>query len=192
MLVVWTILGVVGLLLALVVVLVATPMHLRLVAAAGENAGFRAEIRTLWGLSPRLNLEGGGGGDGAAETPPKRKRGKRRKRRRGGIGAEDAMRLLKAVPHAAVTALRRIHIDGLRLRATFGFDDPADTGEVFGLLTPWVYGLPTELCDVRIQPDFDGPRFEGSAELSVHLTPVAVVWPAVRLALIVWGMWRWR
>jgi hypothetical protein len=137
-------------------------------------------------------LEGGGGGDDGAARPPKRKRRKRGKRRKGGIGAEDALRLLRAVPDAGLTALGRIHIDALRLRATFGFDDPADTGEVFGMLTPLVYGLPAERCDFQIRPDFDRRRFEGSAELSLHLTPLSVAWPVLRLVLLFWGMRRWR
>ena len=196
MLFVWAILGVVGVLLLAVVILVATPMHLRLVAEAGDRFDLRAEVRTFWGLSPPLTLQGARHGArmaGVFRKPRKRRQKCRRRPEEeadedsGGIGAAQVLRLLSAVPEAVMTALGRIHLDRLRLRAAFGFDDPADTGQVFGQLTPWVYGVPRERCKVEIEPDFEGPRFEGCAEVSVHLTPLAVVWPLLRLVLLIRG-----
>lgn len=192
MLVVWTILAIVGVLVALVVIVVATPMHLRLLADAGDGFDLRAEIRTFWGLSPPLRLEGDR--HAARVAGVLRKPRKRKPERRSahevdedddtGVGVSEVMRLLRAVPDAAMTALRRIHLDRLRLRAVFGFADPADTGQVFGQLTPLVYGVPCARCEVQIEPDFDGPRFEGSADVSIHLTPLAVAWPILRLVLV--------
>lgn len=186
----WVLLALAGGLLLIVAIVVATPAHLRLVAEVGEHSGFRAEVRTLWGLSPRLKLEGGGGG-AASERPRRRRRRAKRKRtgkKRGGMSAERVLRVLNAVPEALSTALRRVRIDRLRLRAVFGFDDPADTGQVFGLLTPLVYGLPWERVDIGVEPDFDGRRFDGSAEISLHFTPIAVAWPVLRLGMMVWRL----
>jgi hypothetical protein len=189
MLFVWAILGFAGALLLLLVILVATPMHLRLVAEAGDSVDVRAEIRTFWGLSPPLTLKGE---RHAARMAGVMRRPRKRTRRAeaeadsdkgGGISAAQVSRLLSAVPEALSTALGRIHLDALRLWAAFGFDDPADTGQVFGQLTPWIYGLPCRRCEIGIEPDFEGRRFEGRADLSVHLTPLAVAWPVLRLIL---------
>lgn len=193
MLFVWAILGVVGLLFLLVVIVVATPMHLRLVAEAGDRFAAEAEIRVLWGLAPRVSLKTGRHGHRVAKVlrkPRKRKPVRRQEpqeeRDEGDrFSAAEVSRLLTASPEAALTALRRIHLDRLSLRAVFGFDDPADTGQVFGQLTPWVYGVPCERCDVQVRPDFDGRKFEGRAEIAVHLTLLAVAWPLLRLALLI-------
>ena len=195
MLFVWAILGVVGLLFLLVVIVVATPMHLRLVAEAGDRFAAEAEIRVLWGLAPRVSLKAERHGHRVAKVlrkPRKRKPVRRQElqeeRDEGDrFSAAEVSRLLTALPDAALTALRRIHLDRLSLRAVFGFDDPADTGQVFGQLTPWIYGMPREKCDVQVRPEFDGRRFEGSAEIAVHLTLLAVAWPLLRLALVIRG-----
>lgn len=195
MLVVWAILGVVGLLLLLIVIVVATPMHLRLVAEAGDRFDAEAEVRVLWGLAPRVSLKAERHGHRVAKVlrkPRKRKPVRRQEPQEehddgDRITAAEVSRLLMALPDAALSALPRIHLDRLSLRAVFGFDDPADTGQVFGQLTPWIYGVPCEKFDVQVRPDFDGKRFEGSAEVAVHLTLLAVAWPLLRLALLIRG-----
>ncbi|WP_413720663.1 DUF2953 domain-containing protein [Silicimonas sp. MF1-12-2] len=195
MLVVWAILGVVGLLFLLIVIVVATPMHLRLVAEAGDRFDVEAEVRVLWGLAPRLSLKAERHGHRVAKVlrkPRKRKPVRRHEQQEeldvgDRITAAEVSRLLTALPEAVLIALRRIHLDRLSLRAVFGFDDPADTGQVFGQLTPWIYGVPRERCDVQVRPDFDGKRFEGSAEVAVHLTLLAVAWPLLRLVLLIRG-----
>ena len=195
MLVVWAILGVVGLLFLLIVIVVATPMHLRLVAEAGDRFDVEAEVRVLWGLAPRLSLKAERHGHRVAKVlrkPRKRKPVRRHEPQEehdvgDRITAAEVSRLLTALPEAVLIALRRIHLDRLSLRAVFGFDDPADTGQVFGQLTPWIYGVPRERCDVQVRPDFDRKRFEGSAEVAVHLTLLAVAWPLLRLVLLIRG-----
>lgn len=188
MFVLWATLAFLGCVVLLVGVLVATPMHLRLSAEAGAQFRVRAEVRTLWGLSPGLKIEtGSGGGDTPGPHRQSRRRREDRKREKAARGIMDAdklFQLLHAVPEALLTAVRRIHIDRLRLRTAFGFEDPADTGRAFGMLTPVIYGLPCDCAEVIVEPDFDGRRFEGSADVSLHLTPLAVAWPVLRLVLL--------
>jgi hypothetical protein len=186
--VLWAILGVVAVVLFLVVVLVATPVHLRLVAEAGERFKFRTEVMAFWGLGPKLTFRSGQGmgeADLDIAAPPRRpkKRGKPHRKRRQAIEPGQAFRLLTSLPDAVLTGLGRIHFDRVNLEAVFGFDDPAETGEFFGRLTPFVYGLPQDRCDVCLRPDFDRARFEGSAEVALHATPLMLVWPIIRLFL---------
>ena len=72
------------------------------------------------------------------------------------------------------------------MSVAFGLDDPADTGLIFGLITPAVYGLGSETCHVSVEPDFSRRRFAGQAEVELEFTPVAVVWPAIRFGLQLW------
>lgn len=193
MIVLWAILTLIAVVLLVLGVLLATPMHLRLIAEAGANARLRAEVRTLWGLSPRLSVDSATGGSGV--RPPKRRRtpraeAKPEKRRSGGVEPEKILRVLRALPDALMTAFGRIHVDRLRLRAAFGFDDPADTGQAFGLLTPLAYGLPSDRVEIGLEPDFERRRFEGTADLSLRLTPLAVAWPVLRLGLLIWRLRR--
>lgn len=184
----WVIVGVVAVPIVLFVILVATPVHLRLIAEAGERLRFSTEVMAFWGLAPKLTFrseQGVGEAEGETAAPPRRakKRRKPHRKRRKAIEPGQAFRLLTSLPDAVLTGLGRIHFDRVSLQAVFGFDDPAETGEIFGRLTPFIYGLPQDRCDVCLRPDFDGARFEGSAEVALHATPVMLVWPIIRLFL---------
>ena len=186
MIVLWAILGIIAVLVFLVVVLVATPVHLRLFAEAGERLNFRTEVMAFWGLGPKLTFRSGQGvGEREVAAPPRRpkKRGKPRRKRGQAIEPGQAFRLLTSLPDAVMAGLGRIHFDRVSLQAVFGFDDPAETGEFFGRLTPFVYGLPQDRCEVCLRPDFDGARFEGRADVALHATPLMLVWPIIRLVL---------
>jgi len=79
--------------------------------------------------------------------------------------------------------MRRIHFDSLNVDIRFGTGDPAETGQIFGLATPFIYGFPSDAVSVSLQPDFVQECFRGRIEAALHFIPVALLGPIVRLGL---------
>ena len=192
----WILLGIVGVSVAVIVILLATPLHLRLEAEAGDAARLVVDARTLWGLSPRLRLVDT---DRPREATPrhreKAKKTGRDKRDKGWSmpGGRAAMwRLAEGVPGLLRGELARIHLDRVDVEARFGTGDPADTGRLYGLLTPLVYAVPHPAAALRLTPDFTRRCLEGHGEAALHLTPVALTCPVIRLVWNVYVRPRWR
>jgi hypothetical protein len=87
--------------------------------------------------------------------------------------------------------LRHLHVDRLRLDAVFGSDDPACTGEAFGLgcVIADAIRAAWPQADVRLGVDFTAAQPSGSAELALRLRPVRLVPGAARVG---WAVWRER
>lgn len=181
--------GLVGLLTLPLVILLATPLHFRLIGASGDAPRLVAEVRTLWGKSPavRMDLLAAGREEPSEEAEPekqgRRKWPWRRKAKDATGGSFPVIEVLREVLRFLEAELSRVHLDLVRLNGVFGLPDPADTGRVFGLLTPVMYGLPCERVDVSLSPDFEAARLTADGEARLHLTPLALLWPVLRLAL---------
>lgn len=87
--------------------------------------------------------------------------------------------------------LRHLHVDRLRLRAVIASDDPAWTGEAFGLgcVIADAIRAAWPQADVGLGVDFTTAEPSGSAELALRLRPVRLV-PGV--ARVGWAYWRER
>lgn len=187
----WTLVVLVVALLVLLVV----PVHLRLVAMAGEGVRLRGEMRLVSAGAPRLIRLETGGDRGRPDreeggTPSAEKKRRKRRETRGREGGSRAWvrRLMREAPVAAGETLRAVHIDRLRAEGWFGLDDPADTGQFWGLIAPVAYGLgpPSELA---IRPSFDRVGIGGEAEARLHFTVLGLIAPGLRLILKV-APWR--
>ena len=179
----WAVFGLLGFLLLVVVLVVGTPMRVRFVGSYNKKLNLLTEIRLLWGLSPRLRIPFGRQKTERTKRvrPPSKKRAKRR--RRTSFSSEGVADLLTSAWDTLSRMFGRIHVDVFRVSGAFGFDDPADTGRVYGLITPAVYGLGSETCQMSVEPDFSRRRFEGQAEIELRFTPIAVLWPVITLFL---------
>lgn len=190
----WVFLGLVAAVLVLLIGVIALPVHFRLKAEVGDEARTRSaaqgrisiEVRLFGGVAPPLRFSGGGG---RTEPPPPvteaREEPRARRKRRGwrmpggpGVGR----RILRAVPDLISGELRRIHIDCLSVDGEFGLADPADTGRLYGYLTPVIYAVPSRRMSVNLRPDFSRACLSGQAEAALHLTPAALAWPVARFA----------
>ena len=182
----WVVFGLLGFLLLAVILVVGTPMRVRFVGSYDQKLDLLTEVRVFWGLSPKLGI------------PIRRQRRKRKKQPRPSskrkakpmrwtsFSTEGAADLLASAGGTLRAMIGRIHVDACRLSVAFGLDDPADTGLVYGLITPAVYGLGSERCQVSVEPDFSCRRFAGQAEVELRFTAIAVVWPAIRFGLRLW------
>ncbi len=164
-----------GVVLLVAIVLVATPLHLAVEAESGDATRAELSLRTLWGLSPALRLP--------LDTGRRRRqRSKRRKRRSGGrrnrwFGEGIALPRLSSLRGL----FARITFDRLELDLRFGTGDPAETGWLYGYLTAFAHALPVRAGAIRLRPDFGAAVVAGRAEARLHFTPLALVVPIVRI-----------
>ncbi|MDJ0626805.1 MAG: DUF2953 domain-containing protein [Rhodobacter sp.] len=184
------------LLLTLVVVLVALvalPVRLRLTARSEPVAFVKVELRLLGRALPWLVLVDSSQ-PGRMRTKPaskaKPKARKTKRKRAGGASRETMGRMLRAGPDLVFGLLRQIRIERFLLTVRFGLDDPAETGQLFGMLAPiaqapqWMLGPPVS---VSLTPVFDRPCAAGEADIVLSLRPVRLVPPAARFAWRAFG-----
>lgn len=180
---VWLIWAVPLALAVLVLALLAAPVLVLATADTSARPPTTVRIGLLGGLVPPFAVTGG---SGAAET--RKKKAPRKKRdeaqRRGPrfrlVGADDVWRLARDF-------FRAVHIRRLVVDADFGTGDPADTGTLFGRLTPLIYGFGgSERVQIALRPDFGAERLDGRAEAVLSVVPLALLFPAARFAFALW------
>lgn len=97
----------------------------------------------------------------------------------------------RAVARLVADLLARVRFDHLRLEADYGTGDPAETGQICGWLAPLAYGLGDRPgVTVALRPDFGRAVLSGELDAAVKITPAALVPPAFRFALALWGPGR--
>lgn len=86
------------------------------------------------------------------------------------LRSEGFIRRLFRLIYEILTVAR---INRLRVRLLFGLDDPADTGFIYGLLSPGfssLYALPQ--VDFDVTPVFDRSVVETNMEMKIRVVPV--------------------
>lgn len=142
----------------------------------------RAAWRFIW-LGGLIRMRGSvpGGRAAAVEPPPPARAKRRRARRRPFRGVSIARSVLLArgfVPRVArlgADVVRRVAVEDLQLRVEYGFDDPADTGRVCGVVAPLAVAASSLGWNVQAQPRFLQPGLEGAFAATLHVRPIAVV-----------------
>lgn len=209
MIVLWWLLGAIGLLVivAAAVVVGALVSVLRVEGRVGPDGasgrgrwgvlGVDADTRETHAVIRLLGLR-------IARTPLKRgaseptedeaeaeERERRRRPDRPRLPIAAYGRLARTAQREARRMLRHLHVDRLRLDAVIASDDPAWTGEAFGfgyLVAEAIRGA-WPRADVRLGVDFTATEPSGAAELALRLRPVRLV-PGV--ARVGWAYWRER
>lgn len=173
-------------LVALVLLLMSLPIHLRLRIVADTDVSTLLEIRVLSGSLPAL-----WSGDPTGATARYARRGKKAARHRTTPKARQklsarrrrwAIAGIRALPEILAGTIRGVHLDRILLHCRFGLDDPAETGSLFGRICPVLYGVPIPNADLRVVPDFDGETLSGQADVALHAIPARLAWPAIRAA----------
>lgn len=164
--------------LAVLAALMLLPVRL-MVRAGSSPARLVVRLRVMGGLLPWLTVLDSDRPRGAAPAPddqPEDAPSRRLDRARAG-------RLLRALPGLLRGLLGPVRIERLWLDARVGLADPADTGALYGALTPLVYGLGPALgAGVRLVPDFSGPVLAGEGEAVLSVVPARWLGPVARFA----------
>jgi hypothetical protein len=96
--------------------------------------------------------------------------------------------MISAAPDLLAGLLRAIHLRYLKVDADIGLSDPADTGQVFGLLAPVIHSRrPADRVQIAVRPDFTAARLSGEAAAGLSVTPATLMLPAIRFGWRVFG-----
>lgn len=180
----------IGVVLALVLLAVATPIHLALSAELGPAPRLCLRLRLFGGATPQFRIVDTSRSpsapvpEAAASTRAPARRGRRRQRRKAGrwrLPEGAAGRLLRALPDFLRREIRRIHIDRLSLDGDIGLGDPADTGRLFGYIMPLCHALHLPRTRIDLRPDFSRSRLDGRADAALHFTPLSLMVPVLQL-----------
>ena len=176
--------------LLIAVVFLATPVVLDLDARTEPKVFITVKASALGGLMPAISLF-----DSRRKKTRKRKKTAKKAKKKVSLrstsGARGA-RIATSFPGLIIGLIGAFRFRRLVLDGDFGTGDPADTGHVFGLLTPILYGLPpSPRIDVALRPDFSRPRLSGHLNTAVELTPLALAPPILRFAWRAFGPVRW-
>lgn len=86
--------------------------------------------------------------------------------------------ILQALPDFLGRVLARVKIESLMGNVKFGFPDPADTGQVYGITYPLIYRLNNAAKNnVILFPDYERACISGVASLTVRFLPVTLFPP---------------
>lgn len=186
----WLIAG----LIVLVVILVCIPVYLTMVVKSEPVSAFCLEARLMHGSAPRLLMITRQWG-ASRQKPAEEHRSERRrahtktksepqKKRRRWISQNRMLGLIRAIPQLLSETLSAIHIDRASIQGEFGLSDPADTGRIFGQISPFIYTPFNRKISVAVKPNFETVGVRGQAEAALHFTPIRLVIPTMRL------LWR--
>ena len=181
----WTVLAVlIGLLatvLAVLVVAMALPLRLELRLVKEDTWSVSGALRPFGRFGPRIPLSRD---RKKAKTAPK----PRRKRAPRDLFSRKSQRVAGATVRLLADILHRVRLETARLEMRFGIGDPAETGQVYGLLAPLIYGTASApRTHVRIEPVFDRAVLSGRAELDMSLIPGTLLAPVIRFGWSAFG-----
>ena len=173
-----------GVLLLLLIVLLVAPVRLRVRLRTSPDLSYRIEARALGGWTPGIPIADSARPRKADTRKPKKKPSVKKHDRRISGGA----RMMSAAPEFLSGLLSAIHFEHLKLDADFGLNDPADTGQLYGCLTPLQFGAVSgRRTIVTLRPNFERACFAGDLDAALRFTIAAFLPPALRFAWRVFG-----
>jgi hypothetical protein len=186
---VWAVIGLLVLLMVAVLAVMLTPIHFRMMLSADPKLRFMIHAAPLAGFVPPIELVDSLKRDSEAqadepvdEAPPKKPARAVR---------WQSQKVISAIARFVSDLVHSCRIETVHSDLTFGFEDPADTGQVFGLLAPLAYGLKGSAHGgPQIRPDFEKARFEGTASLTLSFVPARLVPSGLAMATAIFGSSR--
>lgn len=185
----WIFLAVLAITLVLLIAVLVTPVQIGCIAHSATGGRLMISARLLGGLTPTIRFYDSARRN-VRKQPPQAKQKKEKKKKKTKRAHQGLTRVRRTIaePHLLADLLRPIHIERLAIDADIGFADPADTGQLYGLLCPVIHsGLLASPVSIAVRPDFSGPRVSGEIVAELSFIPVAFLPPAVRFAWRVWG-----
>ena len=169
------------------IALIVTPVHLEVRLAAAPQVSVRCDMRALGGWAPPVTVFNTQKPKAPAPKAPKTRQAKQRRWAKSSVTVQPK-RVIKAAVRLVRDVLRRIHFARLEVDFDFGLADPADTGQVAGIVMAFEHGLPpSDRILITARPNFHGACFEGNMMAAIRLTAGAFILPGVRFAWQAFG-----
>ncbi len=179
-----------GLLLTLVVILLlvgvalATPVKLAVAMTTSPQKRLKIVARLFGGMTPAIAIHDSAYQQQQKKAPKARKKKVTRSRRMLG----RFPRVVAAMPQLLTGLLRPIHLERLAIDADIGVADPADTGQLYGMLAAANHAWPQpNRVSIIVRPDFTGSRASGELDAVLSFIPLCLIPPGVRFAWHVFG-----
>ena len=175
--VIWLLLAGLGLLVLAIV----TPLRIELMLTREDAVHGLVALRPFGRFGPRIPLSGRKKTAAAPKVAPK-------KRAKGRVWRRKPHRIASAAIQLVTEILGRVHVDAASLDMRFGLGDPGETGQVFGLMTPLIYGTSAmPKVRVNVEPVFDRAVLTGHVALDLSLIPAALLAPFLRFGWTAFG-----
>jgi hypothetical protein len=168
-------------LIALIVAMLAVPLVLVVEAERTDQLQVRWRLFWLFGLvKPRSRHQSAPSAPDRADASPAATPKKRRARgRRMAVAVLRTRGLFARVVRLALALLRRVKLERLQLDTMFGFENPADTGFVYGCLSPVLVMADVRGLNIRCRPMFLESGVRGAFRATIRVRPLLVVGPMV-------------
>ena len=184
-------------LIALIVAVLAMPLVLFIEAERTDKLKVRWRLVWLFGLvKPRSRNRSAPPAPDRADARPTDTPKKRRARGRRMAAAVLRTRgLFERVVRLALALLRRVKLERFQLDTMFGFENPADTGFVYGCLSPVLVMADVRGLNIRCRPMFLESGVRGAFRATIRVRPLLVVGlmvaflvspPVFRAARVAW------
>ena len=171
--------------LALLLLALAMPLRLELLLSKQEAVQFTAALRPFGRFGPRISLSDRGRKKPKAKAKPDRPTKKR------GTWKINPKRVVRASVRLVMDLVGLVRLEAASFDLRFGLGDPAETGQVFGQMTPLIYGTSgMPRVHVDVQPAFDRALLEGRVALDMSLVPLRILPPFARFGWAAFGPGR--
>ena len=168
--------------IVLLVAMLAVPLVLFIEAERMDKLKVRWRLFWLFGLvKPRSrNRSAAPSAPERADARPAHTPKKRRGRgRRMAVAVLRTRGLFERVVQLALALLRQVTLERLQLDTMFGFENPADTGFVYGCLSPMLVMANLRGLNIRCRPMFLESGVRGAFRATIRVRPLLVVAPIV-------------
>ncbi|MEQ8658759.1 MAG: DUF2953 domain-containing protein [Hyphomicrobiales bacterium] len=180
---VMNLLGVLGGLLIAALLVLCLPVRFLAHAQTEPHMSLSVRVSLLDGLIPAFPVFDSGESSREKKKAEKKNKAEKKatKRKQSSTKPKQKFAWARATP-ALINDLRQeVIVERFHACAVFGLADPADTGALFGQLSPWMYGL-TGWTHVRLdlRPNFEHACLDGQVDAAVKVTPIRLLPPLVR------------
>jgi hypothetical protein len=164
---------------ALIVAMLAVPLVLFIEAERTDQLKVRWRLFWLFGLvKPRSRKRSAPSAPDRADARPADTPKKPRARgRRMAVTVLRTRGFFERVVRLALALLRRVKLERLQLETMFGFENPADTGFVYGCLSPVLVMADLRGLNIRCRPMFLESGVRGALRATIRVRPLLLVGP---------------
>lgn len=177
----WAIAGL--LIMACIAVLGAlfTPLRISVAFDTDAKPAFILKMAVFGGLLPVVSTTGKRT-EGSAVKTKRRAKFQSRKSARLNIACY-APRMLRDGPRLVSRIAACVKLEAVGANISFGLPDPADTGMIYGALTPVVrLAGNTEHSQISLTPDFNDVILNGRGHITARFMPFALILPLLSFA----------
>ncbi|MCO4848845.1 MAG: DUF2953 domain-containing protein [Yoonia sp.] len=168
--------------LAVFVLALVTPLRIELSVMKGDAWQLSAALRPFGRFGPKIPLSR------RTKEPETAHKPKRDKRKKWGKLTRKPQRIGRAALRLVTDLIHCVRLHAATVDLTFGLGDPGETGQVFGLMAPLIYGPSLgERVNLNVVPAFDRTVLTGRLAVDFSIIPASLLAPTARFGWTAFG-----